>query len=64
MEGHKAGEQVKLRVRHSAEERDILLRLDEWKEVPHHVQRLPHATPKQQRILEGMLRGTTDSSGH
>jgi hypothetical protein len=51
-------------VRHSAEERDILLRLDEWKEVPYHVQRLPHATPKQQRILEGMLRGTTDSSGH
>jgi predicted metalloprotease with PDZ domain len=64
LEGHKPGEQVKLHVRRGTQDRDVAVRLQEWREVPYHVQRLPNPTPKQRRILEGMLRGVTDSASH
>lgn len=59
LEHHKPGDMVTLRIRRNGAERDIALRLDEWREVPYQVQPSVNPTPKQQRILDGLLRGTT-----
>jgi predicted metalloprotease with PDZ domain len=62
LDQHKPGDTVALRIRRNGDERDVSLRLDEWREVPYQVLPLANSTAKQQRILDGMLRGTTEAA--
>lgn len=57
---HRAGETVRLRLRRNSDERDVSFVLGERQERIYEIEEAGKATEKQRRILEGLLRGTTD----
>jgi len=57
---HRAGEGVRLRLRRDSEEKEVSFALGEREERMYEIEEAGQATEKQRRILEGLLRGTTD----
>ncbi|HEX2713322.1 MAG TPA: hypothetical protein VHM88_14075 [Candidatus Acidoferrales bacterium] len=58
---HHAGEVVRLRLRRDGAEKEISFVLQQGEERAYVVEEVRHPTPNQRRILEGILRGTTDA---
>jgi predicted metalloprotease with PDZ domain len=58
---HRAGETVALRLRRDAEEREVSFVLGERQERTYEIEEAGSPTDKQRRILDGLLRGTTDA---
>jgi predicted metalloprotease with PDZ domain len=57
---HRAGETVRLRLRRDSEEKDVSFALGEREERMYEIEEAGQPMEKQRRILEGLLRGTTD----
>ena len=58
---HRPGETVRLRIRRDGLEREVSFGLGERQEHMYQIEEEAKPTAKQRRILEGLLRGTTDA---
>jgi len=57
---HAPGDKVKLQIERNASQREISLTLDKHTIESYSISEMPAATPKQKRIRDGILNGTTD----
>ncbi len=61
LRGRSPGEMVRMRIRRDNAEREVSFALGEEAQHAYTVTELPHPSERQQRVLKGVLQGTTDA---